>query len=90
MRSLERVQRKVLYQTAAVLALLVAAPVALADAPAADEPMPGWQQGLRAVITVVAVVAIAVVARRLGSRASTWSANRRRGENAEEDANDRL
>ena len=90
MRSLERVQRKVLYQTAAVLALLVAAPVALADAPAADETVPGWQQGLRAVLTVVAVVAIAVVARRLGSRASTWSANRRRGENSEEDANDQL
>jgi hypothetical protein len=73
MSSLERVQRKVLYQTAA-----------------ADVPMPGWQQGLRAVLTVIAVVAIAVVARRLGSRASTWSANRRRGESAEEDANDRL
>ena len=74
-----------------LLALLLAAPVALADGPPEDESLvAGWQRGLRAVVTVVFVVTVAVVARRLGSRASSWSASRRRSKNPEEDPPERL
>jgi len=75
----------------AFVVLLLAASVALADGPPEDESfVPGWQRGLQAVVTVVVVVAVAVVARRLGSRASSWSANRRRGENPDDEPADRL
>ena len=70
--------RLALTARATLLALLLAAPVALADGPSEDGSVAGWQQGLRAVLTVIGVVVVAVVARRLGSRASSWSARRRR------------